>query len=447
MRPHSGRPSPIDHHSPHLQPGRAHEPFLCKTPSARIVIGSTAKHLADPVSYRIEWPASFIMPYVTFVVGTIPEIVKSIDVALHLSSHGCKVVIYDTRQNRSDAFDVSPSVEVIRTSVLRSEYADDLSWVQCCAAEIATLAKGLVVVQGDTYSALAGAHGAMAAGARLAHIEAGMRSRDPLSPFPEEMIRIFIDSCSDLLFCATQADFEDLADAVNLKKKNVFVVGNTVCDPIFRHAERLRRAASSPLGVFVSLHRRESRQHRNLIKGALSRLTGAFPETPFTFLRRGLLAQTDADEFGPNARMVGVTDHLEFLEMLAGSALVIGDSGGILEESVTLGVPVICVRREIERGRFVEAIERIDPLEIGSERLVELVAAAIKHSRLSRDAFNDTFGDGHSAERIAGILDAYVNGRGLDGAIRPLPNTRPGAVATQRGWQPFPRRAGARNTQ
>lgn len=387
------------------------------------------------------------MPYVTFVVGTIPEIVKSIDVAQHLSSNGCKVVIYDAQQNRSDALDVSASVEIVRTTILRSEYADDLSWVQRCAAEIASLAKGLVVVQGDTYSALAGAHGAMAAGARLAHIEAGMRSYDPLSPFPEEMIRIFVDSSSDLLFCATQADFEDLADAVNMTRKNVFVVGNTVCDPIFRHAERLRRAAAAPQGVIVSLHRRESRQHRGLISGALSQLTSTFPETPFTFLRRGLLEQIDADEFGPNARMVGVSDHLNFLEMLAGSALVICDSGGILEESVTLGVPVICMRHEIERGRFVPEIERIDPLEIAGGRLTQLVATAIPRGRLPRDTFNDTFGDGHSAERIAGILDNYVNGRDLDGAIRRLPSARPNVAAAMRGSRHAPRRAVARNME
>ena len=387
------------------------------------------------------------MPYVTFVVGTIPEIVKSIDVAHHLSVLGCKVIVYDARQNRSDAFDVSASVEVVRTTILRSDYADDLSWVQRCAAEIAALAKGLVVVQGDTYSALAGAHGAIAAGARLAHIEAGMRSHDPLSPFPEEMIRTFVDSSSDLLFCATQADFEDLADAVNMTKKSVFVVGNTVCDPIFRHAERLRRAAVAPQGVVVSLHRRESRQHRSLIRDALSQLTGAFPETHFTFLRRGLLEQIDADEFGPNASMVGVSDHLDFLEMLAGSALVICDSGGMLEESVTLGVPVICVRREIERGRSVPEIERIDPLELADGRLAQLVAAALPRGRLPRDTFNDTFGDGHSAERIAGILDNYVNGRDLDGAIRRLPPSRPNVAAAMRGSGRATRRAVARNIE
>jgi UDP-N-acetylglucosamine 2-epimerase (non-hydrolysing) len=360
------------------------------------------------------------------------------DVARHLSGRGCKVVIYDTRQNRSDAFDVPGSVQIVTTTVLRNEYADDLSWVQRCAAEIAALAKDVVVVQGDTYSALAGAHAAKAAGARLAHIEAGMRSNDPLSPFPEEMIRVFIDSCSDLLFCATQADFEDLADMVNMAKKDVFVVGNTVCDPIFRHAERLRQAAAAPLGVLVSLHRRESRQHRNLVREALSRLASTFPGTPFTFLRRGLLSQTDADELGPNVRMVDVSDHLAFLEMLAGSAVVICDSGGILEESVTLGVPVICVRREIERSRFVEGIQRIDPLQIGSERLQQSVAIATSRGRMPPSTFNDTFGDGHSAERIAGILDNYVNGRSLDGAIRPLPRARSGGPTAQRSLRRMP---------
>lgn len=385
-----------------------------------IVIGGSAKHRAGHGFPRFEWPARFQMPNVTFVVGTLPEIVKSIDVACRLARRGGNVVIYDTRQNRSDAFDVPSSVEIVRTGILRSDHADDLSWVQRCAEEIAALAKGLIVVQGDTYSALAGAHAAAAAGARLAHIEAGMRSHDPLSPFPEEMIRIFIDSCSDLLFCATQADFEDLANKVNVARKQVFVVGNTVCDPIFEHGDRLRRASAAPQGVFVSLHRRESRQHRNLLKTSLADLAHAFSDVPFTFLRRGLLAQTDADEFGPNSRMIGVGDHLEFLERLAGSALVICDSGGILEESVTLGVPVICVRREIERGRFVPGVQRIAPLDIAGARLPQLVATALKRGCLPRNSLNDTFGDGRGAERIATILADYINGRRLGGEIRPL---------------------------
>lgn len=375
------------------------------------------------------------MPQVTFVVGTMPEIVKSVDVACRLSKSGCDVVIYDTRQNRSDALDVPPAIRIVRSEILRSDHADDLSWVQRCAEDIATLAQGLIVVQGDTYSALAGAHAAAAAGCRLAHIEAGMRSHDPLSPFPEEMIRSFVDSHSDLLFCATQTDFEDLANGVNIARKQVFVVGNTVCDPIFSQRERLRRAAAAPRGVFVSLHRRESRQYRAVLKKSLARLAAAFPDTPFTFLSRGLLAQSDADEFGPNARMVGLSDHLGFLERLASSALVIGDSGGILEESVTLGVPVICVRREIERGRFVSGVQQIAPLEIGSERLRQLVAAGLQRGRQPRGELRDTFGDGRSCERIAAIIAAAVDGRSHDGEIRALSPAKPiGAAGRTPPW-------------
>jgi len=350
------------------------------------------------------------MPNVIFVVGTMPEIIKSVDVARRLASSGLRVTIYDTLQNREDAFDVPANVEIKRTRVVRAECHDDMAWVASCASDIAAMAGDMVVVQGDTYSALAGAHGAVSAGARLVHIEAGLRSRDPLSPFPEEMIRTFIDTQSEILFCATPTDFEDLGETANLAAKETFVVGNTVCDPIFRHRERLALASAQPSGVLVSLHRRENRQHQALILEALARLVQSFPATHFRMLKRGLLAQTDAGRFGPNATMVDLSEHLRFLEMLAGSQVAVCDSGGILEEAVTLGVPLICLRRTLERGRFVEGVECLDPADMAGPRLPALMNRFLSARGNNRGPLRETFGDGRSAERIATALFSHVRG-------------------------------------
>lgn len=351
------------------------------------------------------------MPTVTFVVGTVPDIIKSIDVARQLADNGIDVTIYDTLQNRCD--DVAPhvGVQIIRSSVIRSQCRDDLDWVACCASEIADLCGDLLVVQGDTYSALAGAHGAVRAGTPLAHIEAGLRSFDPLSPFPEEMNRVFIDTQSDLLFCATPTDRDDLRATVSLEAKQSFVVGNTVCDPIFHHRDQLRLAAAGPDGVLVSLHRRENYRHRTPILQALSRLIARFPDTRFRLLKRGLLAHSEAAEFGANACMVGMTEHLQFLAMLAESQIAICDSGGILEEAVTLGVPVICLRRTLERGRLVDGVDCIDPADIGGPQLPALVGRLLSGAATERGTLRETFGDGRSAERVAALLLDHLDRR------------------------------------
>lgn len=344
------------------------------------------------------------MPIVFFVVGTMPEIIKSIGVARSLAASGVRVVIYDTLQNRTEPFEVPANVEVTRTRVIRADCHDDMAWVACCANDIAAMAGDVVVVQGDTYSALAGAHAAVSAGARLAHIEAGLRSHDPLSPFPEEMIRIFIDTQSEILFCATQTDCEDLGKTANIAAKKTLVVGNTVCDPVFLHRERLALASAQRSGVLVSLHRRENRQHQERILESLARLVESFPATQFRMLKRGLLAKADAGSFGPNATLIDLSEHLRFLEMLAGSQVAVCDSGGILEEAVTLGVPVICLRRTLERGRFVEGVECLDPAHVAGPRLPAMLKRVLSAHGDHHQPLRETFGDGRSAERIAAAL-------------------------------------------
>lgn len=349
------------------------------------------------------------MPLVTFIVGTVPDIIKSIDVARELATNGLSVSIYDTLQNRSDEFERHRDVRVIRSSVVRTECRDDLDWVASCAGEIAELCGDLVVVQGDTYSALAGAHGAVRAGAALAHIEAGLRSHDPLSPFPEEMNRVFIDTQSDLLFCATPTDFDDLCATASVVDKKSFVVGNTVCDPIFQHRDHLTSAAARPSGVLVSLHRRENYLHREQILKSLSMIIARFPETEFRLLKRGLLATSEAADFGVNATMIGLTEHLHFLEMLTRSQIAICDSGGILEEAVTLGVPVVCLRRTLERGRLVEGVHCIDPVAVDGPHLPLLIERLLSPQLGGRGPLRETFGDGQSAKRIAALILRHLD--------------------------------------
>ena len=111
--------------------------------------------------------------------------------------------------------------------------------------------------------------------------------------------------------------------------------------------------------------------------------------------------------------MIGLTEHLHFLEMLTGSQIAICDSGGILEEAVTLGVPVVCLRRTLERGRLVEGVDCIDPGAVEGPQLPLLIERLLSPQLGGRGPLRETFGDGQSAKRIATLILDH-----LDASIR-----------------------------
>lgn len=278
-----------------------------------------------------------------------------------------------------------------------------------------TVSPDMLIVQGDTSSALGGALAASIAGVPLAHVEAGLRTHDPLLPWPEEEYRTAIDAEAELLFAPTE-----LA-AANLRSEQVHgqidVTGNTSIDAVLEAVSRLPsrapRGRHDLLNVVVTCHRRESwRDGLRSIAAAVAELAGdnaahftlVLPPNPYVAARmRMLLADV------PGVSLVEPCTHDELLRLIRSSELVLSDSGGIQEEAPALGVPLLVLRGKTERPEGIAA---------GTARLVGTDRARIvaetrrllddprERAAMSRQLF--PFGDGRAAPRIADVIIGWL---------------------------------------
>lgn len=272
----------------------------------------------------------------------------------------------------------------------------------------------LVVVQGDTSSALGGALSGEIAGVPVAHVEAGLRSHDRLNPWPEEDFRAAIDRMAALLFAPT-----GLA-AANLRRQAVngavTVTGNTGVDALLERLPALSaRGAGDRRCLLVTCHRRESWD------GALTGIASALmelarrPDVRVRFVlhpnpqvaakMRTLLAGL------PNIDLLGPCGHMAMLQLMRDSDLILSDSGGVQEEAPTLGVPLLVLRDRTERP---EAIASGNMILVGREPAKILATAhrllddQVALAAMSRPAL--PYGDGRASQRIAAVIEEWLSG-------------------------------------
>jgi UDP-N-acetylglucosamine 2-epimerase (hydrolysing) len=287
---------------------------------------------------------------------------------------------------------------------------------------------GVVVVQGDTTTAMAASLAAFFRGTPVAHVEAGLRTGIRTSPFPEELMRRIIGRIAELHFAPTTRAAENLRAERADSEGAIFLTGNTVVDAVKWIAERptskqpLFRRRAERL-ILLTAHRRENfgepiraicRAVRQLIERH-SDLEVAYP------------VHMNPSIQGPVHELLGGHDRIHLLapldyEDLVGlirdSYLVLTDSGGLQEEAPVFGKPVLVLRRDTERP---EAIEAGTAILVGTDeqRIVtegeRLLSDGAAYRRMAHA--HSPFGDGLAARRIADILEAF--GRGdLEAVVR-----------------------------
>jgi UDP-N-acetylglucosamine 2-epimerase (non-hydrolysing) len=281
----------------------------------------------------------------------------------------------------------------------------------------------MVVVQGDTSSALGGARSASQSGIPLAHVEAGLRSFDLASPWPEEQFRIEIDRLSDLLFAPTATA------AANLHREGhdgtLHVTGNSGIDALLAQFDAMPRVSRggrrrSPLRLLVTCHRREN-WGAGLTSLALALIALArrgdvridvvlHPNPQVAGAMFTLLSGED------RIRLVPPLGYRAMIEAMRRADLILSDSGGVQEEAPALGVPLLVLRDATERP---ECVTSGNALLVGSgtHRVIEAVTRLIEdREALAAMAIpRFPFGDGRAAPRIAALalawLDARIEGR------------------------------------
>ena len=278
----------------------------------------------------------------------------------------------------------------------------------------------LVLVHGDTSTTFAGALAAFYHQIPVGHVEAGLRTYDKWSPFPEEMNRKMVGSIADLHFCPT------VSNEANLAKENitagVFRTGNTVIDALqttvvdnFTFSEDILNKLDyeNRKVILVTCHRRENYgQPMTNIMTALRRIADANPDCELVYpVHLSPVVQEVARKHLSNHERIHLIAPLSVDEMhnlMARCYLVMTDSGGLQEEAPALGKPVLVMRKETERPEAVEAgtvrlagVEEEDVFSLGCELLQN------KESYDKMAHAVNPYGDGQACRRIADAIEFH----------------------------------------
>jgi UDP-N-acetylglucosamine 2-epimerase (non-hydrolysing) len=270
-----------------------------------------------------------------------------------------------------------------------------------------------VLVVGDVNSTLACALVCVKLGVKVAHVEAGLRSRD--RTMPEEINRLLTDQISDLLFTPSEdADQNLLAEGI--PSKRIRFVGNIMIDSLYKHLDRARQSQiKEQLGLtdkdyaVLTLHRPSNVDDREAFQRILQALEQISEKAPIIFpvhpRTRKTIAELGLAERIENAKGLHLIDpvgYLDFLNLYSSARLVLTDSGGIQEETTVLGIPCLTLRENTERPITVEIgtnkIVGTDPQKILTEAFAVLNGTPNKANRIP------PLWDGHTADRILEAL-------------------------------------------
>lgn len=269
-----------------------------------------------------------------------------------------------------------------------------------------------VLVVGDVNSTIACALVCAKLGIKVAHVEAGLRSRD--RSMPEEINRILTDAISDLLLTTSQ-DADENLKAEGVPAEKIKFVGNVMIDSLFYN---LKKAEESPIREdldlskkdysVLTLHRPSNVDEKEILSGLLDAVCAVSEKLPVIF---PVHPRTKAkiEEFGfltrienSNIKLIEPLGYLDFLRLYSGARLVLTDSGGIQEETTALGIPCLTLRENTERPITIEMGTNI--LVGTNPEKIKSAAFDILENALTKDTKIPPLWDGRAAERICNQL-------------------------------------------
>ena len=362
------------------------------------------------------------MKKVLLVIGTRPEAVKMAPVWQALkSAPEIDVKICVTAQHRQmldqvlEAFHITPDYDL--DIMKQGQTLTDVTTAAMRGVDtvIGKSTPDLILVHGDTSTALAAALAAFYRKIPIGHVEAGLRTNRKYSPFPEEMNRQLVDRLSDLLFSPTETSREHLL-AENIAEEKIHVTGNTVIDALattvrkdYTHPE-LEPLAPGERLILLTAHRRENLgEPLRRIFRAVRRLAAEVPDLRVIYpIHLNPQVRSAAAEILSDCgrvRLIEPLNVLDFHNFMARAELILTDSGGVQEEAPSLGKPVLVLRDTTERPEGISAgtlkLVGTDEERIYRETL-RLLTDPDAYGRMSRAS--NPYGDGHAGERIAQII-------------------------------------------
>ncbi len=358
------------------------------------------------------------------VFGTRPEAIKMAPLVKELAAReGLASICCVTAQHREmldsvlEVFDVKPDWDL---DIMTPRQTLSTITSKCLVGmdeAIDALKPDMILVHGDTSTTFAGALAAFYHQVPVGHVEAGLRTYDKYSPYPEEMNRKLVTAIADLYFCPTENNRENLRrEGIT---ENVFVTGNTVIDAlrttvrenfVFATEALNRLPYESKKVVLVTCHRRENYgQPMEDIMSALAHIARTHEDVVLVYpVHLSPVVQECARRhLGdiPNVLLTAPLSADEMHNLMARCYLVLTDSGGLQEEAPALGKPVLVLRRETERPEAVTAgtvklagVARDGIVSMARQLITDPAAyAAMAHAV-------NPYGDGSACRRIADAI-------------------------------------------
>ena len=364
------------------------------------------------------------------VFGTRPEAIKMAPVVLELQKHADQIqtIVAVTAQHRQmldqvlDLFQITPDYDLDIMSQGQTLYDITTKSLMGLKDVLAKEKPDLVLVHGDTTTTFAGALASYYQQVPVGHVEAGLRTGDIYSPFPEEMNRKLTGAIAAIHFAPTATAKANLLKE-NVNPSHIYVTGNTVIDALmttvagdYDFGDDLKDVDfQNHRVILLTTHRRENlgEPMRHIYK-ALRRIIEEIPDTEIVFpVHRNPLVRKVVEEELAGVDRIHLIDPMEyepFANLMNLSSLVLTDSGGIQEEAPSLGKPVLVLRNTTERPEAVEA---------GTVRLIgtdkDVVYAETKRLLTDQAAYDamsnavNPYGDGKASQRIVqAILHAFA---------------------------------------
>ena len=359
------------------------------------------------------------------IFGTRPEAIKMAPLAQELASReNINALCCVTAQHRQmldsvlEIFKLKPDFDL---DIMEPRQTLSTITSKCLLGMEDVLAQAkpdLILVHGDTSTTFAGALAAFYHQIPVGHVEAGLRTYDKWSPFPEEMNRKMVGSIADLHFCPTVSNQE------NLNRENItsgiFLTGNTVIDALkttvvkdFTFSEEILNELDyeNRKVILVTCHRRENYgQPMTNIMTALRRIADAFPDVDLVYpVHLSPVVQEAAHKYLDNHERIHLIAPLAVDEMhnlMARCHLVMTDSGGLQEEAPALGKPVLVLRRETERPEAVQA-GTVKLAGVEEETIFQMASTLLTDPAAYEEMAHavNPYGDGEACRRIVDAIE------------------------------------------
>ncbi len=358
------------------------------------------------------------------VFGTRPEAIKMCPLVLELKKHSeidCKVCL--TGQHREmlrqvmEAFEIQEDYNLDIMQERQTLTTITTSVLEKMDPVLREAKPDIVLVHGDTTTSFVAALAAFYQQIPVGHVEAGLRTGNIYSPYPEEMNRLLTGRIATYHFAPTKRNEENLVKE-NIHK-NIFITGNTVIDAFKTTVKEDYKFSNAILQtidytgnriIVVTAHRRENlgKPLQNICQ-AIKRLTKEYSDIKVVYpvhlnpAVRETVYQILSDN--PQVELLDPLDVLDMHNLIARSFMVMTDSGGLQEEAPSFGKPVLVMRTETERPEAVEA-GTVKVAGVKQENIYhlanEMLSDEEKYSKMAKAV--NPYGDGHASERIVQIL-------------------------------------------